>query len=277
MIGLLWGVPFLLLVYFCGSRVARFVYRKTGSRHWAIASFFLGCTIPWADAWIGVPYFYYWQRTHPAGAVYKTVTVDGYLREDGNGALAIYGIPKPRALYEFVETRSSQRGIRHEDVQGSYIAASVRTAPNGECIESTDEVVAFLRRGEWQMDNNAYCLKLVGREVPLSRYALAREEFLDQPEMRTIFGVGSLRRANSGFFRVYARQHKIVDRDTGEILAEAWSAKYLPWLSTWTHLPVFSQNARSLAPPPTLHPVEILIPNSPPQTGARTDGTTVNQ
>lgn len=277
MIGLLWGVPFLLLVYFCGSRVARFVYRKTGSRHWAIASFFLGCTIPWADAWIGVPYFYYWQRSHPAGAVYKTVTVDGYLREDENDGPGLSGVPKPDAAYAYVETPRGRLGLGVGSVDGNYVVASVLPAPNDECVDSNKEVTRLLREAGWPTERDEYCLRLVGREEPLSRYSLTKEEFLDQPEMRTIFERGSLRRANSGFFRVYARQHKIVDRESGDILTEAWTAKYVPWLSTWTGLPVFSQDARSLAPSPTWHPVGILIPNRPSQTGAGTDGTAVNQ
>jgi hypothetical protein len=262
MYGLLWGVPFLLLLYFCGSRTARFVYRKTGSRQWAIASFFLGCTIPWADAWIGVPYFYYWQRSHPAGAVYKTVTVDGYLREDEKGGSGSTGIPKPSVAYAYIETPRGRLEILPKTGDGGYVAASVLPAPNEECIESTEQVAALLRRAAWPMDNNEYCLKLVAREKPHSRYALVKQEFLDQPELRTLFEWGTLHRANEGFFRIYGRQHKIVDLQTGEVLAEAWSAVYVPWLSTWTGLPVFSQRSRSLAPLPTLHPVEILIPKS---------------
>jgi hypothetical protein len=277
MIGLLWGVPFVLLVYFCGSRVARFVYRKTGSRHWAIGSFFLGCTIPWADAWIGVPYFYYWQQSHPAGAIYKTVSVDGYLRDDENAGTGLTGVPRPDVAYAYVEARRNRLGIRDSTVRGNYVAASVLPAPNGECIESTEAVVDVLQDAQWPMSNVEYCLKLVGRVEPISRYTLTREEFSEQPLMRTIFGTGSLHRANEGFFRVYARQHKIVDRETGEVLAEAWSAKYVPWLSTWTGLPVFTQRARSLTPPPTLHPIATLIPNSPAQTGARTDATAHRQ
>jgi hypothetical protein len=262
MIGLLWGVPFLLLLYFCGSRTARFVYRKTGSRHWAIASFFLGCTIPWADAWIGVPYFYYWQRSHPAGAVYKTVTVDGYLRDDESGLSGFTGVPKPAAPYAYVETSRGRLGLRSVAVDGDYLAASVLAAPNDECAERAQDVTRVLREAGWATEREEYCLKLVGRNSPLSRYALTREEFSERPEMQTIFERGTLHRANEGPFRIYARQHKIVDLETGEILAEAWSASYLPWLARWTGLPVFSQRARSLAPLPAEHPVGILIPQN---------------
>jgi hypothetical protein len=271
MIGLLWGVPFLLLVYFCGSRVARFVYRKTGSRHWAIVSLFLGCTIPWADAWIGVPYFYYWQRSHPAGAVYETAIVEGYLRADGGGASGTSGIPKPSARYGYVEMPRDQLGVHPISIEGDYVSVSVVPAPDEDCIESTRPVVSFLRRADWPMDNDEYCLKVVGQDEPVSRYALVMEDFSERPDIRTIFQQGPWRRVNEGFFRIYGRQQKIVDRKTEQVIAEAWDASYVPWLATWTGLPVFSQSARSLAPLPTLHPIAILIPQGP-GAGTRPEG-----
>jgi hypothetical protein len=273
---LLLGLPLLVLLWFCGSRAARFVHARTGSRPLAAVGFFIGCTIPWADAWIGVPYFYYWQRSHPAGVVYKTVQVEGYLREDGSGTSGRSGIPKPIVPYQYIETPSGRLWGFQSPVEGAYVAASVLAAPNEDCVESTEHVVRLLRQAEWPMDNNEHCLKAVGRDEPISRYALEVEDFRDRPPMRAFIQKGPWHRVNEGFFRIYGRRQRIVDRETGEVIAEAWDADYLPWLATLTSTPVFRQRARSLAPLPTLHPIAILIPDSPPQTGARTDATALN-
>ncbi len=246
----------------CGSRVARFVYRKTGSRHWAIASFFLGCTIPWADAWVGVPYFYYWQRSHSAGVIYKTVQVDGYLREDGSGTSGFDGIPRPTARYVHIETPRGRLWRFDSPVEGAYVAASVLAAPNDECVESTVRVVRLLQDAGWPTDDNEYCLKAVGRDEPVSRYALRVEDFRDRPLMSALPEPGPWYRVNEGFFRIYGRRQKIVDRETGEVVAEAWDADYLPWFSTLTGAPIFRQRARPLAPLPTRHPIAILVPKS---------------
>ncbi len=259
----------LLLMWFCGSRTARFVHARTGSRPLAAVGFFFGCTIPWADAWIGVPYFHYWQRNHPAGVVYRTEQVEGYLREDELGGSGFTVLPKPGAPYAYVETPHGLTGLRAGAADGNYVAVSVVNAPNEECVESTEDVVGLLRNAAWPMDNNEHCLKLVPRNESISRYSLTMEAFSDQPEMWTIFERGPWRRVNAGFFRIYGRQHKIVDRETGEILAEAWTGRYLPWLSTLTGGPIFRQRARSLAPLPAEHPVGILIPKSPGAGGER--------
>jgi hypothetical protein len=256
------------LIGFCGWRTAKFVYARTGSRPLAAVCFFVGCTIPWADAWIGAPYFYYWQRSHPAHAVYATASVTGYLRVDDFAATD--GIPRPNAAYAYVETRRGVLSINAAPVSGDYIEASILGAPNEECVDSTEEVIRYLRRKRWPMDRNEHCLKLVGREEPISRYALELEEFVGRPEMAVPASHFKWRRVTNGFFRIYARQYRVVDRESGGLLAEAWDAAYVPWFTSVTGLGLFVQRAQLLAPPQTgLHPTAILIPRSPTQEDAR--------
>jgi hypothetical protein len=233
-----------------------------------VASFFFGATLPWADAWIGVPYYQIWQRSHSAGFVYRTVSVEGYLRTDNFAGTD--GVPSPSARYQYVETRGGMLSIDATPVAGNYIEASVLPAPNDECVESTEAIVLYLRRIGWPMDNDEHCLKLVGRDEPISRYALEMERFADRPEMRTLLNRMPWHRVNDGFFRIYGQQHRIVDRETGELLAEAWDSVYMPWFSHLTGLPRYVERARSLAPPQTrLHPTAILIPQSPTQDSER--------
>jgi hypothetical protein len=266
LVALAWGL--VALIGFCGWRTAKFVYGKTGSRPLAAVCFFVGCTIPWADAWIGAPYFYYWQRSHPAYAIYATVPVEGYLRTDNFAGAD--GIPSPNAPYEYVETRGGRLSINGVPVAGNYIAASVLIAPNDECIESTKEIVLYLRLSGWPMETDEYCLKLVGHDKPISRYALELEEFANRPEMAVPGSPFEWGRINDGFFRIYARQYRIVDRESGELLAEAWDAAYVPWFSYLTGMPLFLQRARRLGPPQTsFQPTKILVPRSPTQENDR--------
>jgi hypothetical protein len=254
-------LPAFALAVFIAIQIARRVHARTGSRHWAAVAFAFGLTIPWADAWIGVPYFYYWQRSHTSGAIYDRVEVNGYLRDTSGSPYHI--LPRPNAPYQYVEfPRGRLAFLTPMPVAGRYLAASVVEAPNAQCIESTEAVGYALSDAGWAAEGNRYCLRLVGADRPVSRYALIREEFLDREELRVWWtrDMGWYR-ANDGLIPIYAKVDRVVDLETNQILAESWAGLYLPLLTRLTASPRFFQPMLGIGTaPPTWHPVKILIP-----------------
>ena len=254
-------LPAFALAVFIAIQIARRVHARTGSRHWAAVAFAFGLTIPWADAWIGVPYFYYWQRSHTSGAIYDRVEVNGYLRDTGSAADR--NLPRPNAPYEYVESpRGGLSFLIHVPVEGRYLSASVIQGPDAECIESTEAVVRALRVAGWPTEDSSYCLRLAGADRPVSRYALIREEFLDREELRVWWtrSIGWYRESG-GLIPIYAKVDRVVDLETNQVLAESWAGMYLPLLSRLTMSPRFFQPMRGIGTAlPTQHPVEILIP-----------------
>jgi len=206
------GLALLAVAYAVGRLAASW----SGRRWIQIPVTVVALWLPFWDVIPGVIAYHAASRNLSGVHVYRTVEADGYLDLRQDTDLDAWS-SLPSSPYLYVEIHSDRRPLSSVDTPGYYeLTLALRGSPTCAAVEAVPHV-AILRQAEGL---GHFCPVVLQRDQPVSRYEIESSQTWEP------LGKYSWPRP------VEAQWTRIKDRIADVILAEAYTLRYRPWIST---------------------------------------------